>query len=398
MTKWMIKIIVTVFLPALICLTATAGDSTRYVRPSFFAFSINEGFVMPTKKILSKGEYNAPHTTAFTLKYGLRARGDSWRDRVFGMPYKGIGVYVPRFSMQKELGDPFSVFLFQGAKIADVGKDVSFNYEINLGASFNWRHYDTYDNPKFIVFGSSANIHLAGSWYFKWRLSNRFDIHTGLSLTHFSNGALRTPNNGLNTLSAFVEVAYKLQEERTEPSAITFPAPPFKKGTQHDLSILFSTKTLKVDIDDTGLKCRYPEQRFKVAGLSYAYLFHTKRRFKWGPGIDLVYDESVNAQFKGETDLHTGQYREYCKLAKAADRFSAGLSLKGEISMPGYSIFATLGYDIYHKDHREKRFYQIYGLKLYLIDNLFATFGVRSTDITHSQYLYFNLGYSFGGN
>lgn len=62
--------------------------------------------------------------------------------------------------------------------------------------------------------------------------------------------------------------------------------------------------------------------------------------------------------------------------------------------MAGYSVFTNIGIDILNSNKRDKRFYSIYGIKLYLTENLFDTFGVRSTNFTQSQYLYFNIGYT----
>ncbi|WP_163218965.1 acyloxyacyl hydrolase [Bacteroides sp. 224] len=379
---------------ACIGLTALADDSIKSKCPQFIAVNLSDGIILPTRKVVS-GKHIAPHLTALTLKYGFKAKGNSWQDYEFGLPYKGIGVYLPHFS-RKEMGDPFSVFLFQGGRLKELNTRTSLHYEINLGASFNWKHYDTFDNPAFIALGSSVNVHLAGSWYFKWKLSQKFDLHTGLSINHYSNGALRTPNNGLNSLSAFVELAYNLhaKEETKLMDKATFLPPKFNKRTAHDFAVMFTTRTIKLDELENDLMSKYPRKRFKVAGISYSYMLHNTRRFMWGPSIESVYDESANASFWGETDAHTGKYSEYCKLGKPEDRFSVGLSLKGEVTMPGYSIFANLGYDVLHPNKRDQRLYQIYGLKVYLVDNLFATFGVRSTNLTRSQYLYLNIGYT----
>jgi len=381
----------------LICSSVLAGDSLQTVRPAFVSVNVAGGMVLPNSKISPGSSTKTPVFPALALKYGWSARGDRWQDYVYGMPYKGIGVYMPHFSKKDDLGDPFSVYLFQGARLKQLSPYWSLNYEINLGVSFNWQHYDVYQRPWYMALGSSTNIHLAGNVYFKWKLSQRLDLRTGVSLTHFSNGALRTPNNGLNKLSAFVEMAYNINpiEEKKILNEGVHTPPAFEKSRVHDLAFMFTTRTVKVDTVGNGLRSKYPKHRFKVAGVSYSYMFHNTRRFMWGPSIETVYDESVNAVFKGEEDPSTGRYTEYMKLGKFSDRFSVGLSLKGELTMPGYSIFANLGYDILHKDKIDQSFYQIYGLKVHLFKDLFATFGVRSTNLTRSRYLYLNIGYSF---
>ena len=381
----------------LICSSVLAGDSIRTKRPQFISAQFTEGFLLPNSKIGASGGHKTPAFSALTVKYGISAQGNRWQDVLYGMPYKGVGVYLPCFTDKYDLGNPFSVFLFQGARLKQFSPHWSLHYEINLGVAFNWQHYDVYQRRRFMALGSPTNIHLAGNWYLKWKLSQHLDLHAGLSITHFSNGALRTPNNGINKASAFVEMAYNIHpaEEKKVLTEGVYTPPIFQKNTAHDLSVMFTTRTLKVDTAGTGLRSKYPKHRFKVAGLSYSYLFHPARRFMWGPSVETVYDESVRAEFGGKTDPDTGRYTEYMALGKLADRFSVGLSLKGELTMPGYSIFANVGYDVLHKDKIDRRLYQIYGLKAYLFNNLYAIFGVRSTNLTRSRYLYLNIGYTF---
>lgn len=377
-----------------VCSSVLAGDTVKTARPQFISTNVSGGFILPNSRMAPRRI--APHYPALTLKYGLSARGDSWQDELFGMPYKGIGVFIPRLSHREELGDPFSVFLFQGARLKQINSTLSMNYEINLGVSFNWKHYDAERRPWLLSIGSSTNVHLAGNWYLKWRLSRYLDLHAGVGITHFSNGALRTPNYGVNGLSAFVEMAYNLypREEKKAVVEGVYTPPAFKKSKVHDLAFMLTTRTIKIDTVDTGLISKYPKKRFKVAGMSYSYMFHNSRRFMFGPSVEAVYDESSNVKATGETDPETGKYTEHIRYGKVADRFSVGLSLKGELTMPGYSIFANVGYDVYHKNKLDKSFYTIYGLKVYLVDNLFATLGVRSVNLTRSQYLYLNIGYT----
>ena len=385
------------FLFLLVSIPVWAGDSIKATRPSFIAVNFTEGFALPSQKIAPNGSDKTPRFSALTLKYGLSARGDCWEDYLYGLPYRGIGVYLPEFSNKVDLGDPFSVFLFQGGRLARINRIVSVNYEINLGLSFNWKHYDVVQRPWLMALGSSTNVHLAGNWYFKWRLSRYVDLQTGVSITHFSNGALRTPNNGLNLASAYVGLAYNLHPEKKDKvltEAGTYIPPKFEKSRVHDLSFIATTRTIKMDTTGTNARCKYPKRHFKVAGINYSYMVHNTRRFMWGPSVEALYDESSNAVITGDTDPYTNEYTEYVRLGKVTDRFSVGLSLKGELTMPGYSIFANLGYDVLHNNKRDKSLYQIYGLKVYLTDNLSASFAVRSTNLTRSQFLYLNLGYT----
>lgn len=65
--------------------------------------------------------------------------------------------------------------------------------------------------------------------------------------------------------------------------------------------------------------------------------------------------------------------------------------------MPRISIFANFGYNLLHGNEYDYRFYQIMGVKAYLKENLFGTFGIRASRFSKAQYLYWSLGYSFDG-
>lgn len=373
-----------------------ADDTIKTRIPQFFTVNAANGRVFPTNDFVS-GDKEISNYYAFALKYGFSARGNNWKDFAYGMPYGGIGLYTARFSKRKkDIGSPFSIYFFQGAQLFKLTRKLTINYEWNLGASFNWKYYDAFDNPENIAIGSSVNIHAGGNLYFNWRLSRHFDLHAGAGFTHFSNGAASRPNKGLNMLAYFVELSYHFNRKDVLPNFDgNFTPPTYEKHIDHDLMILISSRQAKVDTLYTGLVSEYTQRSFKVLGLSYAHMFSNSYRFKWGPSIEAVYDESSGVTSWREKHPETGKLYDRVKLGRTKDRFSLGVSMKGEVSMPVYSIFAHLGYDVIEGNKSFQRFYQILGVKVYINDNFFGTFGIRANNFGKAQYLYWNLGYTF---
>lgn len=377
-------------------ISVLANDSIRPKLAHFITINTTDGAVFPTNDFVS-GEHKIPHYSAVSLKYGFASKGDHWKDYAYGMPYMGIGAYTANFYREKDLGEPFSVYFFQGAQIHQFSPTLSLNYEWNLGGSFNWKHYDAFDNPNNIALGSTVNVHVGGNVYLKWNLSPKIDLHAGVGFTHFSNGASSLPNKGLNMAAGFIEMTYHINREdkRTPEFNSIYTAPKFQKYRAHDLSFLISARNAKVDTLNTGLSSEYTNRKFKVLGMSYSYMFCNTYRYKWGPSIEMTYDESSGIKSWRQEHPESGKYFDRIKLGKVSDRFSTGLSMKGEILMPAYSIFAHLGYDILHGNKDDNRLYQILGVKLYLKDNFYGTFGIRATNFGKAQYLYWNLGYTF---
>ena len=44
----------------------------------------------------------------------------------------------------------------------------------------------------------------------QYHLANRIDLETGFSFTHFSNGSLKKPNFGINTLAPKISFKYSM--------------------------------------------------------------------------------------------------------------------------------------------------------------------------------------------
>lgn len=393
---WMNKKTILYILFAFCCTHLLANDSIKPKLPHFITINTTDGMVFATNDFVS-GDYKIPHYSAMSIKYGFSSKGDNWKDYAYGMPYMGIGLYAANFYREKDLGKPFSLYFFQGAQLHRFSPTLSLNYEWNLGGSFNWKHYDEFDNPNNIALGSTVNVHVGANLYMKWQVSTKLDLHAGAGFTHFSNGASSLPNKGLNMAGLFLEMTYHFnrEEKKTPEFNPVYTPPKFKKHTAHDLSFLISARNAKVDTVGTGLASPFTNRKFKVLGASYSYMLCNTYRYKWGPSIEATYDESSGITSWRQQHPETGKELDRIKLGSVSDRFSAGLSMKGEILMPGYSIFGHLGYDVLHGNKLDNRFYQIIGVKLYLKEDFYGTFGIRATNFGRAQYLYWNLGYTF---
>lgn len=373
-------------------------DSTRKRKePSFLAINTMGGIVLPTNDYI-KESHSRPAFASLSLKYGIYSRGDRWEDVAYGMPYFGIGLFSARFFNKKALGYPISIYFFQGAEIKKLSRKVSLGYEVNVGMSFNWKPFDVFDNPNNIALGSSANVHVGANIYFKTPLSDKWDLRYGLAMSHFSNGAQQLPNKGLNLAAPFLELVYNFNGT-TEPSPDieVEQAPALEDRFDYDLTFTSSTRQVWVDTVGTGRPSKLLDKNFRVFGLSYSAMYVHSYKYRWGPSLELVYDESSGVRAWRQIRPEDGQFYDRIKLGKFHERLSLGLSVKGEITYPRHTFFAHLGYNLIHGNDYDFRLYQIIGLKAYLKDNFFGTFGIRAARFSKAQYLYWSIGYTIEG-
>lgn len=367
------------------------NDEKKSKNPMFVSLKGEVGAALKTNDYLkATGEtgYSALHA-----RYGICPTNDSWQNKAFRMPYGGVGLSLTQ-TEDDAFGHPFTLYLFQGGRVCRLFGPLSLHYECQLGYSGNWGHYDRFRQPDNITIGSSENVYVGGNLYLKANLSKHWDLNLGAGVCHFSNGASQMPNKGMNIAVPFVEIAYKFNEVQQVPD--TAKASPEKPNKiDHQIIATFSQRQKYYSTTGgTGLTTQYVNHSHRVYGLSYARLFVNSYKFRWGPSLDVIYDESANSKAVMEEDPNWGETYEHVHLASPKERLSVGLSLKAEAKMPFCTYFVNLGYDIIHSNEDDTRLYEVLGAKFDISDNIFGVFGIRATRFSKAQFFCWSLGYT----
>lgn len=362
--------------------------------PLFLAGRFAAGKVLETNDFVSGDNAIDLYWNA-SVKFGISSVGNRWQDIAYGMPYYGIAVEVADFGRRKDLGRPIAVYLLQGATITKISRYLDLKYEWNLGMSTGWKGYDPFDNPQNVAIGSETNVHVGYNTYLNWYMGSGTDIRFGIGLSHNSNGASKLPNAGVNNVMFYLEAAYNFNRQtvRNEYDPSLVP-PPYDKHTSSEVLFTISSRQTEIDTLGTNMPSRYLDRKFNVYGFGYTFLVAPNYRYRYGAGIDLLYDESSGVTAKRELNPRDGKYYDRVEPGKPRDRFSMGLSARGEVVLPGYTIFANLGLQAIHGNKKDSRFYQVIGAKIYLKENFFGTFGIRATKFSRASYLFWSLGYT----
>ena len=112
-------------------------------------------------------------------------------------------------SNEDEIGHPAALYFFFGAPFSRKEKS-SFDYEFSFGLSHNWEPYDKIESPFNLPIGSYRNAYIDAKIKYVWCFSKKASMDAGIRVTHFSNGAMRMPNAGINLFAPFVGVRYDL--------------------------------------------------------------------------------------------------------------------------------------------------------------------------------------------
>lgn len=347
------------------------------------------GYIFPTNPFL-KGENSLMRRmeTAYAghLKYSFQLRPHTAASQAYIGAYQGIGLGCFNFGNRQELGNPLAVYLFQGGSIARLSRRLSLNYEWNFGVSWGWKPYDEADNPLNKVIGSPANAYLNVNLYLNWALSPLLDFTLGVSGNHFSNGNTRYPNSGLNTTGCKIGLIYNFNRKADETAGLrTHPAvPPFPRHVSYDLTLFGSWRKKAVNVP--GGQVPAPDT-YPVFGFGLAPMYNFGYKFRAGVSLDGIYDGSANIRTCDDT--------EEFLMPRADKRLALGLSARGELVMPCFTVGIGLGANVLHGGGDMNTSYQILALKIDAWRNSYLHIGYSLSAFHAPNCLMLGIGYRF---
>jgi hypothetical protein len=92
-----------------------------------------------------------------------------------------------------------------------IGKSIYFKSGLGLGYNSKVFNYQT--NFENVALGTAINILVNVGLAYKIQLAKKHILQTSLELLHFSNGATRTPNLGLNIIGLHLRYSFTLDKE-----------------------------------------------------------------------------------------------------------------------------------------------------------------------------------------
>ncbi len=355
-------------------------------------------YVIPTNVFLrgnnaKQKRLNFDYSTHLT--FGFQYRPDTPVGQCFGPSTQGIGIGAYDFFDTAEMGNPMALYLFQEAPIVTLNRFVTLRYQWNFGLSWGWEPYNAITNPYNGGVGTRRNAFLNLGVFFDWRLSRYFDIITGVTLSHFSNGNTKYPNAGINTGGGRIGLVYYINRPKSQESVSSAQAtiPYFRRHISYDVLLFGSWRRKGVAIHD-GLIAS--PRKYPVAGFSFAPLYNFNYKLRAGLSLDGVYDGSANAYTEdyiiGAGDDDPG-YQFYDRALRY--RLSLGLSARVEYTMPFFTIGLGMGYNMLYAQGDTRGFYQTLALKINVTRSAYLNIGYNLQNFSSPNFLMLGIGYRF---
>jgi hypothetical protein len=233
---------------------------------------------------------------------------------------------------------------------------MNFYNQTGMGVSYVTRKFDPIDNYRNIAVGSHLNIHFNLKFGINYQVLERTNLHVGLSFEHFSNAKMRHPNLGLNYVTGYSGISYKIGQHYPIK---TYELEPHRSKIVSEL--IFSCGSKR----PTGLSS---DSYFTSSG-TFELKWQLFRAVHFGVGTDIFYDASTELEMSAlEVDGYKNTYD-----------FRTGLHLSQEFMYGRLSLIFQEGFYMGLVDKVKKRRMYNRGIVRYrVIQNCFVQLAMKS--------------------
>ncbi len=331
----------------LFCLTILALQSKAQNQPFDIGLMYDYGFIL---KHSQKIGHIQSHPLAFTLYYNRYLNGSKDWHQTFKYPKTSFAFTY--FDYQNPIiGQSLALSANMLIPFYRASKHNS-EWKIGTGLVYATNPFDLQNNFRNNVLSNrwSYVMQTGFSWSYQWNAHWQSKI--ALQLTHYSNGAYKLPNAGVNVVTAALATQYTFAPEKNIQQKALLDT----VLRRWHLQTALAGSLIETEINQP--------QKHVVVNLGFVAARDINRRHRFLTGLEVSWNEGIKYQID----------RKFADSTSKPDYRRVGWIIGDEI------IFGKMSLNIQFGVYLRRQFealtdmavYQRYGLKYYFLENLWA--------------------------
>ena len=318
------------------------------------------------------------------LRYSFSLRKSNPLSVIYPTAYQGIGLGVYTLYHDNFTGTPMVAYLLQGARIADFTERLSLGYEWNLGASWGWRPNK--------AMNSKCNVFISLSLPLSWHIAKGWELYAAPHFTHFSNADTHFSNSGANLFGLRLGATYHFNDESTKAearryisSSKEYKGKSIAKHITYDIILYGGWRADRFSQDGYFY---LTDKALPLGGAHFQPHYHLNDHFALGASLDIQVDSSLNLY------AITTEDNESASICRPTlwEQTEVGLSVRGEIKAPIFTIGASIGINLNKQGYDMSRLYTQFSLKAFITQHLFLYVGYRFNSHQYTHNMMYGLG------
>lgn len=326
------------------------------------------GFLAAHRGVM--GHLPSEAAIAGELTWFNQTKGKKQWHAACGYPVTGLTLFGGSVGNNEILGTYWGAYGFIEFPFLKLG-NYRFAGKLGSGLGYGTKYFNYEDNPKNVAMSTPFNalicIGVKSTYEF-----GRNSLTLGLDMTHFSNGAFKVPNLGVNLPYVSLGYGRKIRMKQND-SIIEQNILPFKKWLINVTGII-SAK----EIFPTGGK-KYP-----VYALTTSMRWFSKPKVGMEFGLDLISKQAI-----------LGYRPEIVKTQW--DIFQAGIFAAYLLPLDQFHFVFGMGAYVKDKYQPEDVLYHRLGMRYYLKNGVNLNVGLKS-HWARADYVEWGVGYTFNFN
>jgi len=316
--------------------------------------------------------FNA-HIPAFEFSLLKSTTGKSDWEALYNYPKIGLSVFYTPFNNSETLGNAIGIYPHMNFPLLKTEKQ-SLKFRIGLGMAYLDSKFHPTENYQNLAVGSSVNSLVHFMLNYQLLLNEKNTLSLGLSLIHFSNGSITTPNYGLNLPMASLGYSQQIIAGEKGISAIALPLFHYEKNTD-----------LRLDIQaGWGIKSQNNvfDKRFNILAQSFTLFKPLNKKSSLGLGFDFSWDQSYEQLFLNEG----------LPQPKGLDFTKYGIAANYEMRLDKLAMKIGFGAYIYAEEKTEGPIYEKLALNYLFYKNIYASLELKA-HAARAAYIAWGIGY-----
>jgi hypothetical protein len=337
-------------------------------------YSINSnlqyGFIIIHRSSIE--HFSQSHFSVFQLSYLKQTNGNKTWQQQYHLPRVGVNFLYTNFAHNTLLKSAFGTQAYIDFSKIPFNKN-TLHFQLGCGIGYISSVFNKDNNFKNVAIGSHFNGLIQLGFHYQKKITSNIQAKLGISLIHFSNGATRVPNLGINICSGGITLSYVKSKVDISNFHI-----------KDSISSNYK-KYLEVTLGG-GYKQNYPSgsPTFGVTAMRLQYYFLVKQKNSLSIGTDVFYDNGIYRKFAQDN------YVKYSNFSA----IQLGLNFQYQQQIGKFSIPIFWGGYILSKYKGNGYFYHGIGLK-YKLTNHLQTGVILKTHYAKADYFWWNLAWLF---
>lgn len=293
-------------------------------------------------------------------------------ESLYRNPRYGIGYNYTNYSNEAILGNAHAVFGFCEIPFLRPKKRFLANYKIDFGIAYNTKVFDSETNPLNHSLSSKFNAYVGFDFNTEFKLNEKHRIKAGLDLTHYSNGKMRSPNLGINTVTFTAAWSYSLVPMQSREEQI----PATNAFRKHIVEAILNFGLKRDDMLN--------ERLYRVNSFVGDYFYCLTPKYAIGGGMDIFYDGSLRSTREHEDNV----------LSEPKDNYQMGSHFGFMVRYGNFSIVLGMGHYLMASYHKYSPVYSRFGMRYAFCGRYMFNFTVKA-HYAIADYIEWGFGYRF---